>query len=394
MDDAAFLAAAPDDASCEEEYSAVSLKLVGKHTPLVRSKRFASCWTEPLVSSSDSSGTELHSDAQHDGVMRRFDCGDEENLRGLFDAATASAESDLGEALSGCEAWRRVVGLLPLVAQVQSLLLNDERSRCRQHEERRGRTTNVRFVCYDLSAIDLRPSADGSTAADGTPSATSARSSEHELLHVLAELVSKQRALVDECSVRILLRGLACAARLPSILSALLTASRASLWPSLARRMGIIEAPSRCLPMPPDASRSSASLFSAQESSRRAALEALVSALHAASDAAVAARPRRAAAWHADAFAALSRTCRPLLASRLSELLGSLLRFHLHAVFDRPSRAQVRRRAPDGLPMPSDAFRCLPMPSDAFRCLPMPSDAFRCLPMPSGSSRGASPARC
>ena len=53
-------------------------------------------------------------------------------------------------------------------------------------------------------------------------------------------------------------------------------------------------------------------------------------------------RARRAAAWCAEAFEAWSTHGRLLLADRLSELLGSLLRFHLHMIFDRPSRAQLR----------------------------------------------------
>ena len=54
------------------------------------------------------------------------------------------------------------------------------------------------------------------------------------------------------------------------------------------------------------------------------------------------ARAKRAAAWCAEAFDGLRRDGTLLLEKRLAELLGSLLRFHLHAVFDLPSRSSLR----------------------------------------------------
>ena len=65
-------------------------------------------------------------------------------------------------------------------------------------------------------------------------------------------------------------------------------------------------------------------------------------ALHAEENVQQDARARRAAAWCAEAFSSLLQDRTLLFQSRLAELLGSLLRFYLHAVFDLPSRSALR----------------------------------------------------
>lgn len=167
-----------------DEFTSVALRLAGKHTPIGLQKT-RGC--------EDSSNTENGTRSEH---------GDEEDLRGLFDDVTARAEEKLGESLQSSDAWRQILQLLPLVARVQSLLLCEERSRCRQHEERRGRSTSVRFACYDLSAVDLRPSTFSLAAVASPASTTRVSSSQDELVTVLADVVSKQRELMDTCSVR------------------------------------------------------------------------------------------------------------------------------------------------------------------------------------------------
>ena len=246
-------------------YSRVRFRLAGRYTPIVRQRH--------------SLGSKLPAD----------NLGDEEELHDLFSEVTARAEnSNDKEVLQRCDAWRRIVNLLPILARVQSLLLRAERTRCQYSEELRGRPTHVRFVCYDLSAIDLSPSSDGSSGLLGAAALDSARSSESELLHTLVELVVEQRCLLADCT------SVSC----------------------------------------------------------RIALDALVAALRSAACSAATRRSQRVANWYANAFEALAHHGWPVLCTRLSELLGSLLRFHLHAVFDRPNRAQLRasERADVGRP--------------------------------------------
>ena len=246
-------------------YSRVRFRLAGRYTPIVRQRHAL--------------GSKLPAS----------NLGDEEELHDLFSEVTAHAEnSNDKEVLQQCDAWRRIVNLLPILARVQSLLLSAERTRCQYSEELRGRPTHVRFVCYDLSAIDLSPSTDGSSGVRSAAALDSARSSESELLHTLVKLVVEQRCILADCT----------------------------------------------------------------SGSCRVALAALVAALRSAACSAATRRSQRVANWYANAFEALAHHGWPVLCTRLSELLGSLLRFHLHAVFDRPNRAQLRasERAEVGRP--------------------------------------------
>ena len=244
----------------------VKFQLVGRHTPLRRRAMMIN-GQDGAPGDADATATTDHgcegvSIVVSDAQSRH----DEIDLRELLDGATVRAEREYAAALRQSVAWRQLVDLLPLLAQAQSMLLDAERSRCRELEERRGRAVNVRFACYNLSALDPRPATDA------------VRQGDQDLLGVLAELVMKQRALLASCD----------------------------------------------------------------EVARSQALEALAVALRAMRDASSSARVQRAAEWCADGLAHLARDGTLLLNSRFSEILGSLLRFHLHAVFDCPSRATIK----------------------------------------------------
>lgn len=147
----------------EENYNQIRLRLVGKHTPVTR---------------------RLLRRPREDRAQ-----GDEADLRGLLDGAVALAEREHGSELHPCEAWCSVKELLPLLTQVQSLLLHFEHSRCHALEAERGRPMSVRFACYNASTVDTRPVDDDARTAD------------HELLTVIADLIGKQRALVQMTTV-------------------------------------------------------------------------------------------------------------------------------------------------------------------------------------------------
>ena len=229
------------------EYARVRLRLTGKLTPL---RRRSSAPSDG--GSASSSSTDIEEE--------------EAELRGLLDAAVARAEQE-NSWLRSHDAWARVGGLLPLLTEAQGLLLTSERSRCLEQQQRRGRASRVRFVCYDLSAVEQPGSSN-----------KGASSNQDTLLDVLAQLVGRQKALVESCT----------------------------------------------------------------PTQRAPALSALVAALRAESASQQTARTKRAAGWCADAFEALLSDGTLLYESRLSELLGSLLRYHLHVIFDRPSRNALR----------------------------------------------------
>lgn len=233
------------------DYTRVRMRLTGRLTPLRRRQT-------SLASSS--------CDGNSDSTESRGEYEEEADLGGLLDAAVVRAEQERTD-LRHDDAWRRVLDLLPMLAEAQALLLKHERNRCRAVEERRGRASRVRFLCYDLSAVDPpRPAgADGSAELDG-------------LLGVLARLISAQRSLLESVP-------------------------------------------------PPE---------------RDVSLVALTEALRAESTEQPSARSKRACAWCADAVDALQRDGTLMLEGRLSELLGSQLRFHLHSVFDKPSRSAVK----------------------------------------------------
>ena len=280
------------DAADRDIYMNVRVRLTGSHTPLRRSRQLV----QPSLPKGGSEGNSGDSDVLADATFteRWQSVGGEQEMRILLDDATMRAERMHGDCLCESSTWRSVVDLLPLLAQAQQLLLSAETTRCRQLEKRRGRVINVRFVCYDLSAIDPRP-------------ADTSRADDHKLLAVLADLVGMQRVLVQTSA--------------------------------------------------PDA--------------LAAALDAIASALNdVASDTHVP-RSRQAAAWCAAAFGKFRREGTPLLSARFSELLGSLMRFHLHQIFDRPSRAQARRVAhpPPATHHPPACAACrCHAPSPARRC--------------------------
>ena len=144
----------------------------------------------------------------------------------------------------------------------------------------------MRFVCYDLSAVEQPGSSN-----------KGASSNQDTLLDVLAQLVGRQKALVESCT----------------------------------------------------------------PTQRAPALSALVAALRAESASQQTARTKRAAGWCADAFEALLSDGTLLYESRLSELLGSLLRYHLHVIFDRPSRNALRAEAEAEAEAVTEAEAVLPL---------------------------------
>ena len=286
----------------------VKFQLVARHTPLRRRTRINDD-AGALHEGSDAGAATTDRSQGTSLVVNEQSRHDEIDLRELLDEATVRAEREHAATLRQSAAWRQLVDLLPLLAQAQSMLLDAERSRCREVEERRGRAVNVRFACYDLSALDPRPATDA------------IRQGDQELLGVLAQLVMKQRALLASC----------------------------------------------------------------EEVARSQALEALALALRATRDVSSSARVQRAAEWCADGLTLLAREGALLLYTRFSELLGSLLRFHLHAVFDCPSRATIKAserqeevRAAASAP-PSPSYHCRAPPLAPARC-PHLSPSCRCSP--------------
>jgi len=81
----------------------------------------------------------------------------EADLKELFAKATAAAVTVHGAALERSEAWQRMLDIVGLLADAQSLLLNAERERCTELLSRRGRASTVRFACYDLSPLEPLP---------------------------------------------------------------------------------------------------------------------------------------------------------------------------------------------------------------------------------------------
>ena len=176
--------AAPEVGSNDTVYTTVKVKLTGRYMPIPRRPPRQLQIPAQRTDGQSAEGSEPGSA----DTLLTYD-GDEADLSALLDQATRQAEDVHGEALRQSSAWDQLMRLLPLLTQAQAMLLVHEHSRCRQVEQRRGRTTNVRFLCYDMSAVDPRPPPDAS------------REDDHELVAVLAELVSRQRALLETHSV-------------------------------------------------------------------------------------------------------------------------------------------------------------------------------------------------
>ena len=266
-------------------FQQIRFRLTGRWTP-IRKRARSSTFSE-RSDSNDSVGTAT----QTGPPVSHADEGEEACLQDLLNTAALRAEGDAGagaNSLKSNAAWFRVRALLLLLADAQAQLLASETSRCRAVEARRGRASRVRFACYDFSAVEPpRPRTgddDGATASI----AGAVEKNENEprgkideqtrLLDLLSTLIVKQRELLDE------------------------------------------------VPQP----------------ERAAALWPLCAALRAEEKESQNNRAKRALAWYADAFEGLARDGALLLELRLSEFLGSLLRFHLHAIFDRPSRSALR----------------------------------------------------
>ena len=282
------------------EYTRVRMRLTGRLTPIRRRQ---------LSIASNSNSSDGTSDSTDSRGEREAPEEEEAELRGLLDAAVVRA-TEARYALRRSATWARLLELLPLLAEAQSLLLADERSRCRAVEERRGRASRVRFQCYDLSAVEPpRPTAAACTAEHDT------------LLRVCTQLVAGQRAMLDAAAppdIQLALGSLVDALRAEAAEQHLPRTKRAATWCADAF----------------DALQTEGASADAQ--STRPSLCELRPVFFWR-------RSERGRAGCSNPLAACARSAGILvLEARLSEILGSLLRFHLHAIFDRPSRSALR----------------------------------------------------
>ncbi|KAL1507612.1 hypothetical protein AB1Y20_007231 [Prymnesium parvum] len=262
----------------------------------------------------------------------------------IFTRAVAHTERVYATELDSC-AWESFKLLLPTIVEAQAILLEEELSRCRSVAQRRGgRACAVRFRCFDLSTLD-----------PPVMHLTGSQQAEERLLQVLLRLMGAQHLWMMNTPAAVQATTCRCFASSLRALAMDIDASDAAAAPPKAE-----------MPTPHNEAAAANQEDSASDSSFRAggtggAAAALgrreggESSSGGNDGQAFSPLPRQgalAADFYADGFELLAEG-ELLLENRIRQLVCSLLRFHLHKVFDRgvgglevTEKGELQLRAP------------------------------------------------